>query len=121
MSFREKSAWWMAIVLGLTAAGYVFVVAMMSQAMGRLAPPLIPLLVVFTFVLTVLAAGAYAAVVSLVLLKAIDAVVGLRVEKDEEREGLDAVLHGESGYTLGSMTMSAFTAHGALDEEKEAR
>jgi len=50
------------------------------------------------------AAGAYAAVVTFVLLKVIDAVIGLRVDTDEEREGLDSVLHGESGYTLGSTT-----------------
>ena len=48
------------------------------------------------------AAAAYAAVVTFVILKVIDAVVGLRVDGDEEREGLDTVLHGESGYTLGT-------------------
>lgn len=37
----------------------------------------------------------YCAVVSFVLLKVIDLVVGLRVAEDEEREGLDLVLHGE--------------------------
>jgi ammonium transporter, Amt family len=73
----------------------------------------------WTQTLGILAAAAYAAVVSLILLKAIDVVIGLRVTKDEEREGLDAVLHGESGYTLGSMTMSAFTAHGARDDDDD--
>jgi Amt family ammonium transporter len=38
----------------------------------------------------------YSGVVSFVLLKAIDAVMGLRVAEDEEREGLDLVLHGEA-------------------------
>ena len=37
----------------------------------------------------------YCAVLTYVILKAIDAVIGLRVEADEEREGLDLVLHGE--------------------------
>ncbi len=37
----------------------------------------------------------YSGVVSFILLKIIDAVVGLRVEREEEREGLDIVLHGE--------------------------
>ena len=32
---------------------------------------------------------------SWVLLKVTDALVGLRVTRDEEREGLDIVLHGE--------------------------
>jgi Amt family ammonium transporter len=52
--------------------------------------------------LGVVVAGLYSALISFVLLKIIDAAVGLRVDKDAEREGLDAVLHGESGYTFGS-------------------
>jgi ammonium transporter, Amt family len=35
-------------------------------------------------------------IVSFVLLKAIDLVMGLRVDRDAEREGLDLALHGES-------------------------
>jgi Amt family ammonium transporter len=50
--------------------------------------------------LGLLSAGVYAAAVSFVLLKLIDKTVGLRVSSDEEREGLDAALHGESGYTF---------------------
>src|SRR5579863_6763839 len=38
----------------------------------------------------------YSGVVSFVLLKVIDMVMGLRVAEDEEREGLDLVLHGEA-------------------------
>ncbi|MGF6478313.1 ammonium transporter [Paraburkholderia sp. JPY419] len=38
----------------------------------------------------------YSGVVSFVLLKVIDAVMGLRVAEEEEREGLDLVLHGEA-------------------------
>ncbi len=37
----------------------------------------------------------YGFVVSFVLLKVIDLVMGLRVNEEEEREGLDLVLHGE--------------------------
>ena len=51
--------------------------------------------------LGLVAAGAYAAVVTFILLKVLDKTVGLRVEKDEEREGLDAVLHGEAGAVSG--------------------
>jgi Amt family ammonium transporter len=39
---------------------------------------------------------------TLVSLKIVDAVVGLRVSTDEEREGLDINLHGEEGYSFGS-------------------
>jgi len=37
----------------------------------------------------------YDAVVSLIILKIIDAVIGLRVNEEVEREGLDLALHGE--------------------------
>ena len=38
----------------------------------------------------------WCAVASFVMLKLIDLVIGLRVDKDSEREGLDLALHGES-------------------------
>lgn len=44
----------------------------------------------------IVATIAYCAVVSLVLLKVIDAMIGLRVDEEQEREGLDIALHGES-------------------------
>jgi Amt family ammonium transporter len=34
----------------------------------------------------------------LIILKVCDAVIGLRVEKDDEIEGLDVSMHGEEGY-----------------------
>ncbi|HEX6833110.1 MAG TPA: ammonium transporter [Rudaea sp.] len=43
---------------------------------------------------------AYSALVSYVLLKIIGATLGLRVNPDEETEGLDLVLHDERGYNL---------------------
>jgi Amt family ammonium transporter len=44
--------------------------------------------------------AAYAALVTFVLLKVIDKVMGLRVPVEDEREGLDATEHGETGYAL---------------------
>jgi len=41
----------------------------------------------------------YSFVISVILLKVIDLIVGLRVTVDQEREGLDINQHGESGYT----------------------
>jgi Amt family ammonium transporter len=38
----------------------------------------------------------WCAIASFVLLKAVDLIVGLRVDKDAEREGLDLALHGET-------------------------
>ena len=43
----------------------------------------------------------YAVVGTFVLLKLVDAVVGLRVGAEEEHEGLDINLHGEEGYNMG--------------------
>jgi ammonium transporter, Amt family len=48
----------------------------------------------------VLAAAAYSAILTYVILKVLDKVMGLRVTRDEEREGLDATQHGESGYVM---------------------
>ena len=49
-------------------------------------------------VVAVLTTLIWSGVISFILLKIIDAVVGLRVTEEQEREGLDIVLHGE---TLG--------------------
>ena len=38
----------------------------------------------------------YDAVVSLIILKIIDVIIGLRVTEEVEREGLDIALHGEA-------------------------
>jgi Amt family ammonium transporter len=42
----------------------------------------------------------YCAVVSFILLKLIDAVIGLRATSEQEQEGLDLALHDERGYNL---------------------
>ena len=48
----------------------------------------------------VVATIVYCGVVSFILLKVLDAVIGLRVNAEEEEEGLDLVLHDEQGYNL---------------------
>ncbi|HEV2039176.1 MAG TPA: ammonium transporter [Casimicrobiaceae bacterium] len=50
---------------------------------------------VMTQLYAVIATLAYSGIVSFILLKVIDMVVGLRVSEEEEREGLDVSLHGE--------------------------
>lgn len=42
----------------------------------------------------------YTASLTWVILKVVDATVGLRVSEDEERHGLDVSLHNETGYNL---------------------
>lgn len=44
---------------------------------------------------TILATSLYCAVVTFLILKLVDAIVGLRVSEDEERQGLDISSHGE--------------------------
>jgi Amt family ammonium transporter len=42
----------------------------------------------------------YCGVVSFIILKVLDKVIGLRVSEQDEQEGLDLVLHDEQGYNL---------------------
>jgi len=46
------------------------------------------------------AAIAYSVILIFKILKAIDLTIGLRVEKDDETQGLDVTSHGEVGYNL---------------------
>ena len=46
-------------------------------------------------VVAVLVTVVWSGVLTFILLKIVDAIVGLRVTEEEEREGLDVVLHGE--------------------------
>jgi Amt family ammonium transporter len=55
------------------------------------------------FGMQVVAVGAtiiYDAIATLIILKIIDAVIGLRVSEDEETEGLDIALHDERAYDI---------------------
>lgn len=51
-------------------------------------------------IIGIVATFAYTAVVSWILFKVIDALVGLRVSADEEAEGLDLTGHNEVGYDI---------------------
>ena len=50
--------------------------------------------------LGVVATLAYSGIISFVILKIVDGMVGLRVADDEETEGLDLSQHDERGYNL---------------------
>jgi Amt family ammonium transporter len=52
----------------------------------------------FTQLVAIAVVAIYSFVLSLVLLKIIDAVVGVRVDAESEVEGLDIAQHGEEGY-----------------------
>jgi len=51
-------------------------------------------------VIGVLASAGYTAVVTFILLKIVDLILGLRVSPDEETEGLDINQHNERGYDM---------------------
>jgi len=51
-------------------------------------------------VMGVVATIAYDLILTFIILKVVDLIVGLRVSEEEETEGLDLVLHDESGYNL---------------------
>ncbi|MGH8641902.1 MAG: ammonium transporter, partial [Burkholderiales bacterium] len=51
-------------------------------------------------VIGVLAVAAWSGAVTWVLLKVSDLVTGMRVQAEEETEGLDTVLHNEKGYNM---------------------
>jgi Amt family ammonium transporter len=52
----------------------------------------------------IVAAGALGFVMTWIILKVLDAVMGLRVTDEEEVEGLDLTQHSETAYSLGGST-----------------
>jgi hypothetical protein len=65
MTFREKSAWIMAVALTLSGIGYFWIVGSMSLAIGAVAPPLLP--VAGLYVVALVAAAITGHVVAAVL------------------------------------------------------
>lgn len=55
---------------------------------------------VWTQLIGVVATVVWCAVISFIILKLIDIMMGLRVDGDQETQGLDIVLHEESGYNM---------------------
>lgn len=53
-----------------------------------------------TQLIAVVAAGAYAVIVTLIISFVLDKTIGLRVEKEDEIMGLDQTQHSESGYNM---------------------
>jgi Amt family ammonium transporter len=71
---------------GLGGAGLAEGVSMASQ--------------VFKQIVGVVATIIYVVIVTFIIVKIVDGIVGLRVTDEEETEGLDIVLHDERGYNL---------------------
>jgi ammonium transporter, Amt family len=71
----------------------------------------------WTQVVAVLATYALAIVGTVVILKIVDALVGLRVTEEDEVSGLDLSQHSETAYVLGGGSYSEFTGGtGAFQE-----
>ena len=66
-------------------------------------------------VLGVVVAGAYAAIMSLGLLKLVDKLVGLLPLPEVEYDGLDVAMHGEEGYA----SMDGVVMHPDLGEQEQ--
>ena len=86
-----------AFVAGL--AGFAFGLVAAAIWLQILTPLQVATLIVcYGLIVQGYAVGAtvvFSAVGSFVLLKIVDAIIGLRVAEEEEREGLDVSLHGE--------------------------
>jgi len=75
----------------------------------------------WTQLVAVLATYALAAVGTVVILKIVDAVVGLRVTEEDEVSGLDLSQHSETAYAFGGGSYSEFTSGaGAFTEAVRA-
>jgi Amt family ammonium transporter len=71
----------------------------------------------WTQVVAVLATYAVAIVATWVILKVVDAVVGLRVTDEDEVAGLDLSQHSETAYAMGGGSYSEFTSSGSALQE----
>lgn len=63
--------------------------------------------------LAVVASVGYSFVVTFVIAKVLDAIMGLRVSAEDELEGLDTTQHAETAYLLGTVPGGAFRLGGA--------
>ena len=95
MAFHEKSAWIMSLALLLGGIFYFGVVARISSAVGHLAPPMLPLVAVYTGILVVVAIAGHI-VIALIAPKEASASL-------DERERQLAVRAGHhSGVVFGA-------------------
>ena len=51
-------------------------------------------------IVSVVATMVFAFIMTFIILKIIDVLIGLRVSEEEEAKGLDISLHNEAGYSL---------------------
>jgi Amt family ammonium transporter len=74
-----------------------------------------------TQVLAVAATVVLASIMTFVILKVVDAVLGLRVADEDEAAGLDLSQHSETAYAMGGGTYGEFSGHtGAFSDAMRA-
>lgn len=95
MSFHEKSAWVLSIALLVGGVFYVKAVAALSAELGYLAPPNLPLLLVFTFTLIAIAVVGHIVI-------AATAPGEANAATDERERRIDDRAAHLSGYVLGT-------------------
>lgn len=95
MPFREKSAWLMTIALCLASASYAAIVVKLSEGLERLAPPLLPLIVVFTIALATFSIGGH-------ILIAVLAPKDASAPLDERDRAIGARAGAWSGYVFAT-------------------
>ena len=71
---------------------------------------------VWTQIVAVAATFVLAGLLTWVILKVVDAVVGLRVTDEDEVAGLDLSQHSETAYAMGGGSYSEFASSGAFGE-----
>lgn len=112
MAFQEKSAWIMTLALLIGGLFYFGLVVLISNDMEQLAPPLLPLIVIYTIILVALA------IVGHVLI-AIMAPKEANAPLDERERQIQYRAGHWSGYVIGvgvivSLGSYLFTRNGDL-------
>jgi Amt family ammonium transporter len=74
----------------------------------------------WTQIVAVAATVVLAVVLTIVILKVVDAVVGLRVPEEDEVAGLDLSQHSETAYALGGGSYGEFSSGGAFADAMRA-
>lgn len=100
MSFREKSAWLMGVALLAAGAFYFYVVAQMSEAVGAVAPPVTPFIVVYVIALTVIAVFGHIVI-------AVLAPKDAQAKRDERDRAVLFAASNRSGYVFATGTVLA--------------
>jgi len=94
MPFHEKSAWIMSVALLLGGAFYGWTVTTISAELGRLAPPILPAVLVYTVIIVIVATVGH-------ILVAMTSPRDAREAADEREKRIVERMGHLSGYVLG--------------------